>query len=94
MSENRFEPLQETSAALHVHNVIDKHSKGWIFDCGATDTMTLERDDFITFDNGMKSYIRTASGELITVEGSGTIEISPTLRLINCLYVPTLSQRD
>ena len=35
VSKCRFEPLRETSAAFHVYNVIDEHSKGWIFDCGA-----------------------------------------------------------
>ena len=53
--------------------------------------MTPDRRDFIIFDEGTQSYIKNASGELITVEGSDTIEISPTLRLMNCLYVPTLS---
>ena len=93
VSENRFAPLLETSAAFHVYNVCDTNSKGWIFDCGATDSMTPDRRDFFFFYEGMKSYIKTANGELISVEGSGTIEISPTLRLTNCLYVPTLSQR-
>ncbi|XP_042051354.1 uncharacterized protein LOC121796605 [Salvia splendens] len=93
VSNNRFAPLLETSAAFHVYDIFDKHSKGWIFDCGATDTMTPDRRDFLIFDGSTKSFIRTANGELITVEGSGTIEISPTLRLRNCLYVPTLSQR-
>ncbi|XP_047979007.1 uncharacterized protein LOC125220919 [Salvia hispanica] len=52
-----------------------------------------DRNDFIMFNDVTKLYIKTANGELITVEGSDTIEISPTLRLTNCLYVPTLSQR-
>ncbi|XP_042039539.1 uncharacterized protein LOC121785221 [Salvia splendens] len=93
ISENQFAPLLEVSAAFHVHDISVKHSKGWIFDCGATDTMTPDKRDFIDFSEDTKSYIKTANGELINVEGSGTVEISPTLRLTNCLYVPTLSQR-
>ena len=90
LSKNKFAPLENISAAFHAETVTDNDSKGWIFDCGATDTMTPDRNDF---SEDTQSYIRTASGELISVVGSGTIEISPTLRLKNCLYVPTLSQR-
>ena len=55
--------------------------------------MTPERCDFIDFGEITKTYIRTANGELIAVKGAGTIEISPNLRLSNCLFVPSLSQR-
>ena len=48
--------------------------------------LTPEKNDFITFDNGTKSYIRTASGELITVEGPGVIDYTPTQELSICSY--------
>ena len=71
----------------------DTHTRGCIFDCGETDTMTPEKNYYIDLSCEVdKSYIRTANGELIIVVGSRTIEISPTLRLTNYLYVPTVSQ--
>ena len=53
--------------------------------------MTPERTDFSDFCEITKTYIRTANEELITVAEAGTIEISPNLRLSNCLFVPGLS---
>ena len=67
--------------------------KWWIFYCGATDTMTHDKGDFVNFCGTMNSQIQTTDGELTSVEGSGTIEISPTLKLSNCLYVPKLSHK-
>ena len=71
----------------------DPKESGWIFDCGATDTMSYDKNDFSMFDEATKSSIQTADGELTAVRGSGTIEISPTLKLSNCLYVPKLSHK-
>ena len=76
VSENPFAPLENVSAAFHVYNDDRSKTKDWIFDCGAIDTDT---------------YIKTANRELITVVGLGTIDMSPTLCLSNCLHVPTLS---
>ena len=93
VSKNPFSPLENVSAAFHVYNDDRTRTKGWIFYCEATDTMTPDRDDFSSYDTVTDTYIKIANGELITVVGSGTIDISPTLRLSNCLHVPTLSQR-
>ncbi|GJX38033.1 retrovirus-related pol polyprotein from transposon TNT 1-94 [Tanacetum coccineum] len=73
------------------YNINQKQS--WIFDCGATDTMTYDLSDFATSTKPTKSYIHTANGEKINVRNGGTIEISPTLKLSNCLYVPALSHK-
>nr|GEY94028.1 ribonuclease H-like domain-containing protein [Tanacetum cinerariifolium] len=62
------------------------HEQSWIFDCGATDTMTYDSSDFSMSTKPTKSYIQTANGEKINVENGGTIEISSTLKLSNCLY--------
>ncbi|GKD38224.1 hypothetical protein Tco_1258431 [Tanacetum coccineum] len=62
------------------------HISSWIFDYGATDTMTYDLLDFATSTKPTKSYIDTANGEKIIVKNGGTIEISPTLKLSNCLY--------
>lgn len=40
-----------------------------------------------------KIHIQTASGEFTYVEGAGTIRISPTLTLSNCLYLPSMSHK-
>ncbi|GKA27428.1 retrovirus-related pol polyprotein from transposon TNT 1-94, partial [Tanacetum coccineum] len=73
------------------YNINQKQS--WIFDCGATDTMTYDLSDFATSTKPTKPYIHTANGEKMNVRNGGTIEISPTLKLSNCLYVPALSHK-
>ena len=40
-----------------------------------------------------KDFIRTANDELAPVKGAGTIELTPTLKLSNCLFVPSLSYK-
>ncbi|XP_076888069.1 uncharacterized protein LOC143538382 [Bidens hawaiensis] len=73
------------------YNMIPEQS--WIFDCGATDTMTYDSTDFVTSTNPTKSFINTANGEKMSFQSGGTIEILPTLKLSNCLYVPALSHK-
>ena len=53
--KNRFEPLN-ISAAYTVKGY-ENDKKGWIFDCGATDTMTPNKDDFVSFSDITKTYI-------------------------------------
>jgi Pol polyprotein/gag-pre-integrase-like protein len=65
----------------------------WVLDCGATDTMTYDRNDFISIGTTHKKFIQTASGECITVEGAETINILPGVQLKNCLFVPQLSHK-
>ncbi|GJW03614.1 hypothetical protein Tco_1562470 [Tanacetum coccineum] len=43
------------------YNINQKQS--WIFDCGATYTMTYDLSDFATSTKPTKSYIHTANGE-------------------------------
>ncbi|KAM0020356.1 putative RNA-directed DNA polymerase [Helianthus debilis subsp. tardiflorus] len=40
-----------------------------------------------------KSQIHTANNGTMQVKGGGEIEISPTMKLSNCLYVPSLSHK-
>jgi len=68
-------------------------SDKWIFDCGATDTMTHDPHDFNNLSTPVKTHIETASGELVVVQGEGSIVFSKELKLENCLYVPTLSSK-
>ncbi|KAI3703312.1 hypothetical protein L1987_73277 [Smallanthus sonchifolius] len=65
----------------------------WIFDSGATDTMTCEPSDFTSKKQPHRSHIQTANGDVVHVRGGGTVEISPTLKLSNCLFVPSLSHK-
>lgn len=68
-------------------------SPHWIFDCGATDTMTYDPTDFTTFTLPQKESIETANGQIVHVSGGGTIPITPQITLSNCLYVPSLSNK-
>ena len=70
-----------------------KSSGPWIFDCGATDTMTFEVSDFIEISKPRKTHIQAANRERMDVKTGGTIEISPSIKLPNCLYVPSLSHK-
>nr|BAK64102.1 gag-pol polyprotein [Eustoma grandiflorum] len=65
----------------------------WIFDCGATDTMTFDPTDLLTQSPPLKSHVETASGDTIPVQASGPITITPDITLQNCLLVPSLSTK-
>ena len=39
----------------------DRPSDAWIFDCGATDTMTYDVSDFIKMTRSLKTHIETAN---------------------------------
>ncbi|XP_071717920.1 uncharacterized protein [Rutidosis leptorrhynchoides] len=76
-------------------NIVSKglKTKSWILDCGATDTMTFDKNDITFNTKPKKDKIQTANGEIIHVKGGGTIKISPTIKLPNCLYIPVLSHK-
>ena len=63
----------------------------WIVDCGATDTMTHDKKDFISESNPIRKSVQSANGGISLVEGGGTICVSPSITLRNYLYVPSLS---
>ncbi|KAJ0854053.1 hypothetical protein HanRHA438_Chr14g0658281 [Helianthus annuus] len=63
----------------------------WIFDSGATDTMTFKPLDIRSMTK--PTQIHTADNGTMQVRGGGTIEISPTTKLPNCLYVLSLSHK-
>ncbi|KAJ0435342.1 putative transcription factor Hap3/NF-YB family [Helianthus annuus] len=95
--ENSFKncktPLNYDGKANMAHTCSGKQDKSWIFDCGATDTMTYELSDLVSSSKLGKPCIQTANGGIMDVKREGTIEISPTLKLPNCLYVPSLSHK-
>ncbi|XP_071739944.1 uncharacterized protein [Rutidosis leptorrhynchoides] len=76
-------------------NIVSENfkTKSWILDCGATDTMTFDKNDIVFKTKPKKNKIQTANGEIIQVKSGGTIEISPTIKLPNCLYIPYLSHK-
>jgi len=55
--------------------------------------MTFELSDIKTRPKPKLNHIKTANGGIVPVKGAGSIEISPTLKLSNCLYVPFLSHK-
>nr|XP_043611991.1 uncharacterized protein LOC122583676 [Erigeron canadensis] len=72
------------------------HSKSngsWIFDCGATDTMTSDISDFSIFSKPKRTHIQAANYGKMDVMNGGSVMISPNIRLTNCLYVPSLSYK-
>lgn len=65
----------------------------WIFYCGASDTMTFDKTNFLSSSKPIRALVQTANGELSKVKGAGVVEISPNIRLSNSLFVPTLSHK-
>ena len=55
--------------------------------------MTYDASDITDMHDAPHNYIQTASGELTEVKGAGTVKISPSLTLSNCLYIPSLSHK-
>lgn len=84
----------ENTRACHVQTSSHSRiSKNWIFDCGATDTMSYDSKDFCTLSPQSKSHIETASGEIVEVKGGGSITFSNKMKINNCLYIPSLSSK-
>jgi len=55
--------------------------------------MTHDPHDFNSLSIPVKTYIEIASGELVTVQGGGSILFSKRLKLKNCLYARALSSK-
>uniref|UniRef100_A0A803N1T0 GAG-pre-integrase domain-containing protein n=1 Tax=Chenopodium quinoa TaxID=63459 RepID=A0A803N1T0_CHEQI len=68
-------------------------SMGWILDCGATDTMSYDPSDFISFHPTKRTQIQTANGELIPIDRAGKVDVSPNIHLNDCLLIPSLSHK-
>lgn len=78
--------------ANNVQNINNKQKK-LNFGFGETDTMTLEQSDLVSKTTPTKTHIQIDNGGVVTMEGGGTIDILPTLKISNCLYVPSLSHK-
>ncbi|XP_076960185.1 uncharacterized protein LOC143636488 [Bidens hawaiensis] len=55
--------------------------------------MTYDLSDLTSSSKPAKTHIQTANGGVMDVEKGGTIEISSTLKLSNCLSVTSLSHK-
>ena len=91
--EGHVPPINKIHAFSSSLNISSYFESRWIFDCGATDTMSYDPNDFLTHDKPMKNVIKTANGEGIKVSGAGTISLTENHTLKNCLFVPELSHK-
>ena len=98
-SDDYWKPTSiQTALAQSINSDLQPAQSGkicstWLIDCGATDTMSYDPLDFHTHTKPKKNLIQTANGGYSLVEGAGSIELNPALKLKNCLYVPSLSQK-
>ena len=92
-SHNLTEP--KTSCDTHKLGLLFKpcFSLQWIFDCGATDTMTFDPRDLLSTNPKTRTYIQTANGECVSVDQSRPVTISLSLKINNCLLIPNLSHK-
>ena len=68
-------------------------SSSWIFDCGATDSMTYDSANLLNTVTSSRTQIQTANRERVDVTRAGTVEISPKINLQNCLLIPSLTHK-
>ena len=68
------------------------HSK-WIFDCGATDTMTFDPHDLSSIHSTPRTHVQTANGATIPVHQAGPADISLSISVNNCLLIPNFSHK-
>ena len=65
----------------------------WILDFRATDHMTFDAQDFCQHTAPRRISIANANGTVSSVQGAGTMVLSPALLLSNTLFVPSLSHK-
>ena len=70
----------------------DLSCEPWIIDSGASDHMTGSRRLLTSYSPCTHPRsVKIANGSMLTILGTGTVELSPTLCLKNVLYVPKFS---
>ena len=67
--------------------------KKWIFDSGATDTMTNDLNDIKNIKSTRQTHIQTANRVSVKVEKAGSTEVTSNLELKNCLFISSLSYK-
>ena len=69
------------------------NKSNWIFDCGATDTMSYDPSDFLSSTSTTRTKIQTANGEFIPITQAGDVDITSEIHLKNCLLIPSLTHK-
>ena len=102
-NQNPYNPAQDSRAAQTARPPIASsngvgflckpNSSPWIFDFGATDTMTFDSTDLLSNGHTNRTHIQTANGECVNVAQAGTIDISSSIQIKNCLLIPNLSHK-
>ncbi|XP_014490460.1 uncharacterized protein LOC106753175 [Vigna radiata var. radiata] len=70
-------------------NIDDKRGiSSWILDTGATDHVTHDKRNFVTFHKIKPISIRLPNNAIITVEHAGTVQFSKIFVIFNVLYIP------
>ena len=66
------------------HNYLNS----WIFDCGATHTITFDSCDILSIDPTTHTHIKIANDDIVCVDREGPIAISSCLKLNDGLVIP------
>ncbi|XP_057526492.1 uncharacterized protein LOC130805723 [Amaranthus tricolor] len=68
---------------IHKFSLMSHKYSKWIFDCGATDTMTFDPHDLSSVHSTPRTHVQTANGTTISVHQAGPADISSSLRYSN-----------
>ena len=55
--------------------------------------MTFDPSDLLSIVSTSRTHIQTTKGECVSVDRVGSVDISPSLRLKNCLLISSLSHK-
>ena len=78
-------------SCIIIARVITMTNTCWILDSGAMDHVTYDKTLFQSMTRPYRKYMATANGSTAVVVGAGTVTLTPSLPLHNCLLVPSLS---
>ncbi|XP_014515602.1 uncharacterized protein LOC106773420 [Vigna radiata var. radiata] len=69
----------------------DPGTLSWIIDTGATDHVTHEKENFVTFYKIKPITVRLPNNTVITAKYAGTVQFCSSFILFNVLYIPDFS---
>ena len=92
-SDRTLGPTTPTPNFFSLGLLSQRGPSAWIFDCGATDTMTFDPKDLTSCIPTPHTHIQTANGEYVSVDTAGSVAISDTLHSSHCLLIPSLSHK-
>ncbi|XP_014523577.1 uncharacterized protein LOC106779879 [Vigna radiata var. radiata] len=77
---------------MHTNEKEDKPGTlSWIIDTGATDHVTYNKGNYITFYKIKPITVRLPNNIVITAEHAGTVQFSKDFVIFNVLYIPNFS---